>query len=148
MTGIYKFGSTLVTVGWDDCLRFSDVQTKASIGSSPLNGQPACLSGSSKVSDIFAVVTNKDISLYKGKEVIASLTGFTFTPFCASIKDDNEIAIGCEDAKTRIYSISKGAFNEIHVIETRTPVTALAYSPNGSFLAIGTFISIYYDEYY
>jgi WD40 repeat protein len=95
------------------------------------------MSGSTSVIDIYAVATTKEVSIYRGIEKISSWTKFTYTPTCIALLRDNEIAVGCDDSKTRIYSISNGTFTETGSIETRTPPTALAYSPNEDYLAIG-----------
>jgi WD repeat-containing protein 1 (actin-interacting protein 1) len=50
---------------------------------------------------------------------------------------EGEIAVGCQDSKTRIFKVTDSTVSEIAAIETRTAVSCVAYSPLGDVLAIG-----------
>jgi WD40 repeat protein len=136
VSGIAVTGDMVVSVGWDDSVRFADPNSKSYVYSSGLTGQP-CAIASSSVPGVFAVVTNSEICLYRGRDRVATLTGVAYVPTCASLCGDNELAVGGDDSKTHIYKISGGGFTEVTNIPTRSPVSSLAYSPNNDVLAIG-----------
>ena len=46
-------------------------------------------------------------------------------------------AVGGDDMKTHIYSITDNACTEVTTIETRSAVSCVSYNPSGEFLAIG-----------
>ena len=56
---------------------------------------------------------------------------------------ENEVAVGGDDNKTHIFSLTSSSSSsshtlaEVSAIETRSAVSAVAYSPTGDLLAIG-----------
>lgn len=67
-----------------------------------------------------------------------SVDSIGFNPTCGAMYHQEEIAIGGSDFKTHIYTINNNLeFTPGKVIETRSAVSALSYSPNGDYLAIG-----------
>ena len=133
-------GNILVSAGFDDTLRFASIDTISYVDSISLPAQPKCLafSKSSTNPSLFAVVTsNNEVSLFKGKDKIASLSKLDYTPTVCALRDD-ELCVGGEDFKTHVYKISKDlSFSEVATLVTRSAITALQYSPNEQFLAIG-----------
>lgn len=47
------------------------------------------------------------------------------------------MAVGGDDSKTHVYTLANGTLTEARAVPTRTPVSSVAYSPTGDFLAIG-----------
>jgi WD40 repeat protein len=74
-------------------------------------------------------------------EKLTALTGagLGYTATCVALRPGGGmLAVGGEDCKTHIYSIGADfALTLLHVIETRSIVTALAFHPTGELLAIG-----------
>lgn len=138
VVGIAVTEEHIVTVGWDDRIRWANKSDKVYVADQPLNGQP-CSLAKSNVSDTLLVVTNNEIALYRGFEKVSSLAVATlrYSPTCGAIVNDEEIAIGGSDNKTHIFSIVGGNFNEVTAIETRSAVSAVSYNPTGDLLAIG-----------
>eukprot|EP01038_Epipyxis_sp_PR26KG_P007127 gene7127-9726_t len=136
--GIASVGGTVYSAGWDDKLRFADASTGVFHSEVTLNGQP-CSLVSSPNSDLVLIVTNSEISLFRGADKVGFLSNgsYSYTPTCGAILGDIEIAVGGSDNKTHIYSITDFNIVEIAVVETRSAVSALAYSPQGDTLAIG-----------
>jgi len=145
------------SVGWDDKLRVTQVGSSTSSSDVTLNGQPVALTGAGLNGTLTAIATNKEISLFRGTHsplthsLTHSLTHLlthvgservsVFTPTYAALAialfGDEELAVGGDDFKTHVYRISTpGSFVPVTEIETRSAVTALAYSVTGD-LAVG-----------
>jgi len=137
-------GQLVVSAGWDDTLRFTAVSGEGGSESLPLKGQPVALSASG---DLVLVITLDELTLFRGRNPVGSLavSGMGYSPVCGVLLAERmELAIGGSDHKTHIYSISPGpgagesfVIAQVHEIPTRSVVSALAYSPDGSLLAIG-----------
>jgi WD repeat-containing protein 1 (actin-interacting protein 1) len=129
----------LISVGWDDRIRWANVSDMIYFQEQTLEGQPISLT-KSNLSNVLLVVTTQELALYRGFDKITSLPVNTlkYTPTCGAIFGEEEVAIGGSDNKTHIYSIiGLNTFTEQRVIETRTPVSAVTYHPTGELLAIG-----------
>jgi len=138
-------GVGLVSVGWDDTLR---VATDPAVAGSryggdavALNGQPIALA-SAPAAGIVAVATNAEVAIYRGttKLVALSASAMGYTAVSIALLGEEELAIGGEDCKTHVYSLSLAgncAITPVTTIETRSAVSSLAYSPSGDSIAIG-----------
>jgi WD repeat-containing protein 1 (actin-interacting protein 1) len=133
VSGMTVVGNTLYSIGWDDALRKADVSTHHYLSETPTNGQPTGIASSG---DLIASVTNSEINVYRGDEVVVSLGNLSYQPQCVSMLGSIELAVGGSDCKTHIYSIGESSLTEITTIETRSKVTAVAYNPLGESLAI------------
>jgi WD repeat-containing protein 1 (actin-interacting protein 1) len=134
-------GETLVSVGWDDKLRVASTLSQAYHSEQALSGQPVAMANSTR-SDFLLVVTSEEVSLLRkgSNEVLCckKTSELGFSPTCAALRDNNEAAIGGSDNKTHVFSLSGGSsFTQVAVLETRSAVSAVAYSPEGSRLAVG-----------
>ncbi|GIJ98972.1 WD40 repeat-like protein [Aspergillus viridinutans] len=124
----------IYSVAWDDTLRSVDVGARTYTGSnSKLSGQPKSVAaGDSTV----LVGTSEGVEIYKdGKK-----TG-DFKPksaVTAVAAHGNVAAVGGEDSSVQICEISNSSLSpKTDIKASRNPVSALAFSPNGSLLAIG-----------
>jgi WD repeat-containing protein 1 (actin-interacting protein 1) len=133
VSGVAVSGGALLTIGWDDALRTADVASGRYRSDSSTNGQPTGIATSG---DITALVTNAEISVFRGEERVAVLP-VSYGPTCVSLLGGAEMAVGGSDNKTHIYAIGEGALSEISTIETRSKVSVVSYSPLGDCLAIG-----------
>ncbi|RYH32067.1 WD40 repeat domain-containing protein [archaeon] len=138
IVGVVVDGDNVVSAGWDDKLRIASATTKQYHSEAALNGQPSWLAKSA-TSDLVVVVTTAEVALFRGTTKTATLVVSTFpwTPTCAALLGEEEVAIGGTDNKTRIYSIAGSTFVERHIVETRSAVSVVSYSPGGTLLAIG-----------
>lgn len=138
LVGLVTVDDDLVSVGWDDRIRWASITSNAYHSEQTLNGQPISLVRS-PVSNLVAVVTNAEISLFRGTSKIASkaVNSLSFTPTVLALANDDELAVGGSDSKTHILNIADLSFTEKASIETRSAVSALAYHPTGTLLAIG-----------
>jgi WD repeat-containing protein 1 (actin-interacting protein 1) len=145
ITGLAVVNGTVVSVGWDDKMRFSAVGADAyDAREVTLEGQPCGLATGtnfSSSSDLVAVVTTAEVALYRGEAKVSSISvsALGFAPTCAALLNEEEIAIGGADFKTHVYALQAGdlSFSPVATIETRSAVSALAYSPAGDVLAVG-----------
>lgn len=138
MVGLTLVGDSLVSVGWDDKIRWASVATRQYHSEDALNGQPVGISRSPD-SELVVVVTNAEVAFYRGTSKIGvhPVSSLAYSPTCVAMASDNEVAIGGSDNKTHIYSVAGTTLTEVTAIETRSPVSALAYSPARDALAIG-----------
>lgn len=141
VVGISIVDDLITSVGWDDKIRFGSQSSLTYNLESELLGQPCCIvPSSSSTSDLFLVVTNTEIAIYRGTTKVSSTTISTlgFVPTCAALWNEEEVAIGGSDSKTHIYALNdSNSFILLKTIETRSSVSALAYHPSGEALAIG-----------
>ena len=140
--------SLLVSCGWDDKVRFGVradgriVYDDASVLSLP--SQPRAMS---KYTPGLVAIVTRDKAIFidtanRRQSGMSALTGFEAKSVTVNATQ-TQIAIGGSDNKTHVFelniadksNISLGA--QLKVIETRSAVTALAYTPTGDMLAIG-----------
>lgn len=139
VSGLVVTGEYLVSVGWDDKIRWTNPVDNSLVADQSLNGQPSALV-KSNTSNLIAVVTNQEIALFRGQEKVAShsLSTVSYTVTSVALQGEEELAVGASDNKTRIYSIVGGAFTEVAVIPSYTAVSAVSYNPTGDLLAVGS----------
>ena len=136
VTDVGLVGDQLVSIGYDDKIRFADVATNACIDAVSTTGQPLAL-GTSSAAGYFAVLTSKGVYLYRNKTVVASIENLPYSGTCIALYGEEEVAIGGDDSKTHVYSVANGKLMESKVLQTRSIVSSVAYHPTGQFLAIG-----------
>jgi WD40 repeat protein len=137
LAGMVYTADEIVSIGWDDTLRFASAATNQYFDSISLNGQPTALAASPLAPGLIVVVTTQEIALYRGRTLLNTLRNHGYGGLCAALWGAEELAIGGDDNKTHIYTIGDNNFTPAGIIETRSPVTALSYSPLGDCLAIG-----------
>jgi len=134
----------LLSVGWDDSLRFADTRAQAYVAADTCatSGQP-CGLAVGPVTGLAVVVTLNAVEVVSGRAVVASAKGLRFQPTCVAVApSEDEVAVGGDDNKTHIFALAAGAggaytLTEVATVETRSAVSAVAYSPVGDQLAIG-----------
>lgn len=140
VTWLAIVGDALVSVGFDDTMRFTRLgSTNMDADSVAMNGQPSSLS-SLAGSDLFAVSTTNEVALFVGRARVGgvALPGDKFTCNVVALASAGELAMGCSDFKTRVYGVSADyQLTCTATLETRSAVTALSYRPSADFLAVG-----------
>jgi WD repeat-containing protein 1 (actin-interacting protein 1) len=134
ITGLGLSNGSLVSVGWDDSFRRADIAGGSYVSAASTNGQPC---GICCNDDMTVIATLNEVSIYCSDNKVATLSNVSYSPTCVALFGTQEVAVGGSDNKTHIYSIADGVFAEIHTVETRSKVSAVAYSPLGDALAIG-----------
>jgi len=137
VVGLAIAAGELVSAGWDDSLRFASVASNAYHSEVALTGQPCALACSS--SGLVVVATNSEIALYRGQTKVGSLGSLGYAATCVALLNEEQLAVGGDDCKTHIYSIVDGgsSLTQITTLDTRSAVSAVAYSPAGDKLAVG-----------
>lgn len=138
IVGMVVVGDTLVSVGWDDKIRWASATTRTYHTEQALNGQPISITRS-PTSDLVVVATTAEIAFFRGLNKVGDhpVSSLSYTPTVAALFNDTELAVGGSDNKTHIYTVAGTFLTERTAIETRSPISALSFSPNGEFLAIG-----------
>ena len=138
VTGISVLGGRVTSVGWDDKIRFGSLETSSFAQEESLEGQPCALAAHSS-SDLVLVVTTKELALFRGDSKVASydMSRMSWSPLCGALLKEEEAVVGGSDNKTHVFSLAGIAFTEIKTIDSRSAITAVAYSPLGDLLAIG-----------
>ncbi|KAL4885365.1 transcriptional regulator of RNA polII, SAGA, subunit-domain-containing protein [Aspergillus karnatakaensis] len=124
----------IYSVSWDDTIRSVDVGAKTYTGSySKLSGQPkGVAAGNATV----LVATSESIEIHKdGQKVGDSKVNFPITAVAAR---GSVAAIGGDDSTIQISKISGSTLTpKLDFKASRNAVSALAFSPDGSSLAVG-----------
>mmetsp|Transcript_9417 Transcript_9417/g.14201 ORF Transcript_9417/g.14201 Transcript_9417/m.14201 type:complete len:337 (+) Transcript_9417:933-1943(+) len=136
VSGIAYSTAGIVSVGWDDFLRLADKDTLEYVDSVSLSGQPCGVSANPS-SEFVAVATSSTVALYKKTVLIDELEA-SYVPKSIALKNEEEVAIGAESGTVYVYPISGGKLGEPKEVKGhRGAVTALSYSFDGKYVAVG-----------
>jgi len=131
-----KFGNNKVyTVGFDDTTRLIDTSTNKFSNEIKLDSQPhgvAVLENQ----ETLLVAGHDDISIYTGGVKQSSLA-VKFEPSSISVNpSQNDVAVGgTKDSKVHVFGLNGSNLSEKAVLDHRAPITDVAYSPDGKYLA-------------
>jgi WD40 repeat protein len=132
-------GDQLYTISMDDSLKISSIGSKTWGERIALDLQPSGLAVGNSGNGIAVVVGGNTVIVVKGGK-IASRTTVKFDVTRVAINnDDTEVAVGGKDFKVHVFSLN-GSGNldaKYELADHRGEITALAYSPDGQFLAVG-----------
>ncbi|KAL4927421.1 transcriptional regulator of RNA polII, SAGA, subunit-domain-containing protein [Aspergillus undulatus] len=134
LTSTQEGAGRIYSVSWDDTIRSVDVGARTYTGSSSkLIGQPKGIAAGEKT---VLVATSESVEIHNdGQKVGDFKTNFSVTTVAAH---GNVAAIGGDDSTVQIADISGSTLTAKREIKTgRDAVSALAFSPDGSNLAIG-----------
>ncbi|RIB25557.1 quinon protein alcohol dehydrogenase-like superfamily [Gigaspora rosea] len=137
VTQLTSQGNKVVSVGMDDTVRTIDVDVKSfSTSVIPTGALPK---GVAVTENKIIIATINDIQIICNDKSIFNIK-VPSTPGAIAINPaSTEIAVGCEDCKVRIYKLNEDKLEEQEdkLSSNRGAITAIAYSPNGSLLAVG-----------
>jgi len=131
-------GKSLVSVGYDDKLRYNDLKD-VTFGTDALalGGQPTALAAGRKDSSLIAVgLANSKLVFVKNGAIKSTLDlGYVPSSIDFSI-DDKEIAVGGKDKKVHFYTVGSDSFTKGREYkESDKEVTHVLHRPDGSLLA-------------
>lgn len=134
LTSTQEGTGRIYSVGWDDTIRSIDVGAKTYTGTAnKLSGQPKGIAaGNSTV----LVGTSEGVEIYDdGNKTGYFKTGFAVTAVAAH---GNTAALGGEDSSVQICEIfGSNLSSKAEFKASRNVVSVLAFSPDGSLLAVG-----------
>ncbi|XP_021371130.1 WD repeat-containing protein 1-B-like, partial [Mizuhopecten yessoensis] len=133
VTDIRVTGDTMVSVGMDDCIRFSDTQSKQYLSDfTKLDSQPQAVA--SKSGTTVALCLGQVVVFdQKEKKFVQNVP---YEPKAVGLQSNGtDVAIaGSKDNTIHIYNLSGGTLTETNKIKTTGDITDLTYSPDGRFL--------------
>ncbi|KAJ8397817.1 hypothetical protein AAFF_G00435060, partial [Aldrovandia affinis] len=127
----------LVTSSMDDTVRFTDLAKKEYSGSDmvKMDVQPKCVAVGS--GGYALVVCIDQLVLLKDKKKVFTLDSLGYEPEAGALHPGGKIAaVGSAEGKVYLYSTEGSTLKEEKVVEAKGPVTDMAYSNNGAFLAV------------
>jgi WD40 repeat protein len=119
ISGLAVAGDDLVSVGYDDKIRWNDIKSNAfSTDAVALGGQPNALAIGTKDSSLVVVSLAQDkIVLLRNKELKHTLS-LGYTPLGVAVSnDDSEVAVAGKNSKVYTYSIKGDKFEQTGVLE-------------------------------
>ncbi|VDM74600.1 unnamed protein product [Strongylus vulgaris] len=134
IVGLSFVKDQLISCAWDDTVRFthgildSDSPRSSSVKlpSQPLNVV------TSQEGGLTVVACAKNIIVFK-EETLSTDLSVSFNPSCVAILK-NMVAVGGQDSKVHIFSLSGTKLSEEKTLPHTSPITAVAFSPNGDYL--------------
>jgi len=130
-------GEHLWSVGLDDKIRMNEVKSLTfSNEALSLGGMPVQIAASRKESNLAAVVLAQEKLVIVRAGKIASTLDIGFRPNCVAFSpDEKELAVGGNDMKIHLYSLTKDEPKAGKVLSGHVNrVLCLRYSPDGSLL--------------
>uniref|UniRef100_A0A4W3HTS5 WD repeat domain 1 n=1 Tax=Callorhinchus milii TaxID=7868 RepID=A0A4W3HTS5_CALMI len=130
----------LVSCGMDDTLRFTNLCKKEynAQDTVKLDVQPQSLAVGP--SGYTVVVCMEQVVLLKEKKKVCQLENLNYKAQVVAIHPGGvTVAVGGEDGNIYMYSIQGNTLKEndgVKTLKAKGPVTAVAYSPDGAFLAV------------
>ncbi|KAI9923703.1 hypothetical protein MW887_008436 [Aspergillus wentii] len=124
----------IYSVGWDDTIRSADISAKTYTGSaSKLSGQPkGVAAGNSTV----LVGTSENVEIYTDGKKTGDFK--PKSPVTTVAAHGTIAAIGDEDSTIQICEISSSSLSpKVDIKASQNPLSAMAFSPDGSLLAVG-----------
>ncbi|KAI3635576.1 hypothetical protein MIR68_006214 [Amoeboaphelidium protococcarum] len=132
-----RISNKLFSVGFEDVLKSVDTAGKVfEETAAPTEGQPKAVVQSK--AGVVVVGTGKEIAVYQhGKKQSSQATKFSCNAVALSA-DEKEVAVGGDDKQVHFFTVSAdGNLTPSAKVyqSNRGQITALAYSPNGKYLA-------------
>ncbi|KJE94355.1 WDR1 protein [Capsaspora owczarzaki ATCC 30864] len=137
VTQLRTQGDKLVSISADDSIRFTDSASKTYSDDNKV-GLPSVPHGLGvSKSNIAVVACHNSVELLRnGKK--ASSINVAYEPQAAAINPaENQVAVGGKDGKLYVYTLNGDSLVEKTQLESKGPVTSVAYSGNGLWLAVG-----------
>jgi WD40 repeat protein len=131
-------GKNLVSVGFDDKLRYNDIKgTTFGTDALALGGQPTALAAGKKDPSILAVGLANSKLLFVKDGAIKSTLDVGYVPSSIEFSiDDKEIAVGGKDKKVHFYTVGSDSFTKgKEYKDSDKEVTHTLFRPDGSLLA-------------
>jgi WD40 repeat protein len=139
VSGLAAGSGRVYSVGWDDSLRTADAAQQSFIGGAVKTaGQPKGVAVAQAGGKEFSIVASTaGLNIYHEGQEVSSLA-LSPTPTCVAAVGDL-VASGSDDKTVRIYKITpSGSLEETSTLKDATsPISALAFSKDGSRLATG-----------
>jgi len=131
-------GKNVVSVGFDDKLRYNDIKgVTFGTDALALGAQPTALAAGKKDSSVIAVGLANSKLLYVKDGAIKSTLDLGYVPLSIDFSiDDKEIAVGGKDKKVHFYTVGSDSFTKGREYkDSDKEVTHVTHRPDGSLLA-------------
>eukprot|EP01128_Nolandella_sp_AFSM9_P008535 TRINITY_DN5240_c0_g1_i1.p1 TRINITY_DN5240_c0_g1~~TRINITY_DN5240_c0_g1_i1.p1 ORF type:complete len:598 (+),score=135.16 TRINITY_DN5240_c0_g1_i1:322-2115(+) len=133
VTGATVSNGALVTISVDDTVKFTPTSTLEYVEGVKLDSQPRTIASRG---DIVVVGTVDSVIVMQDGKILSTLA-IKFSSSAIAIAGD-EVAVGGDDNIVHVYTLANGSLTAKHALEShRGTITALDYSPDGTYLAVG-----------
>lgn len=124
----------MISCAWDDTVRFTDAVTEEPKTTNSISVKlPSQPVGLASKGDLTVVACHKNILVFEGEKISSDLN-VSFTPTCVAFSE-NLVAVGGQDSKVHVYSLSGTTLSEKTVLAHTSPITSAAFSPDGKHFA-------------
>jgi WD repeat-containing protein 1 (actin-interacting protein 1) len=138
--GVVQFAAadnTTWSISQDDVLKDIDVSKLSLGGTSATGSTPRGVSAQDSETVFLATITDIQV-LQRGRKLVQEKPKFVPSAIAANPVVKGEFAVGSEDTKVYIYTHAGSALKlKATLTSSRSGITALAYNPQGTFLAVG-----------
>ncbi|KAI2269693.1 WD40 repeat-like protein [Ophidiomyces ophidiicola] len=124
----------IYSVGWDDTIRSVDISSQSYVGNATkLSAQPK---GIASGENAVLIASAQRVDIIRGGDKIGEFRSRAALSAIAAI--DHSAALGAEDSTVQFCKIAGGSLEpKADGRVSRNPVTAMAFSPDGTLLAAG-----------
>lgn len=124
----------LVTAALDDTLRVTPLDAAALGAPVKLDSAPSDVA---TLGDVTVAACVGQVVVFRGGKKISSLPISFEAQSCSIHPSGTEVAVGAKDNKVHVLSLSGDVLKPSKVLDATGSVDALAYSPDGAYLAAG-----------
>ncbi|KAG0205103.1 hypothetical protein BGX28_003203 [Mortierella sp. GBA30] len=129
-------GAELVSVGMDDSIRISNINTPSDVSVFSSSGMPKGV-GASDDKTVVVAAENLIQIIQGGKKVDSLPVGYNATAAAINAQGTT-VAIGSQDAKIYVMSLEGTKLVAVHTLtKNKGGITALAFNPEGNLIAAG-----------
>ncbi|KAF9113242.1 WD40 repeat-like protein [Mortierella sp. AM989] len=129
-------GVQLISAGMDDTVRISSKSAQSDVSVISIGALPKSVSSSDDQTVV--VATENEIQIIQGGKKVESLTVGYGATVAAISPQGKVVAIGGQDNNVYIMSLEGDKLTAIRTVEkNRSPISALAFNPEGNLLAAG-----------
>jgi len=137
VVGVVSTPTSIVSVGWDDRVRFSSLDSMTVTSELETNGQPTSIAGST--TGLVAVGTTNNVVMFFKDDAFLFEAAVPDVPAALALLEEEELIVGCgNDVLAFALDLGNGAMTQSASGDGhRGAITTIAYSPDAAYVAVG-----------